>query len=151
MPTQSLVPAQRRWEDLPWKERNILGKISYVICCMIGGIFACFIFAIIIGVIWNLGHALIILAFNSADKAFDGQLSQIPWWGWAIGVLFFINRWLRTLVLLLAGGLVGSFVQGQFGFLAGVVIVALVYVICAISRPRRAAVVKEQVAAKEGE
>jgi hypothetical protein len=80
--------------------------------------------------------------FHTLDKAvFNGQLSIVPWYGWLGLVVLLLNRWLRTLALILIGGFVGYLVGGPSdagwnGFWAGAGICAFVSLVCAIA-PRR--------------
>jgi hypothetical protein len=44
----------RRWNDIPWKERSILDKIGYVVMCLIGGLFTCFLCLVVLALVWGL-------------------------------------------------------------------------------------------------
>src|SRR6266550_3771460 len=123
MPSQPTQP--RKWEDIPWNERNILSKILYVIFCIISGLFGCLILLFIVCMNWGLLQA----CFHMLDKAFGGSISatagsiwdvlrQINWWLYPIFIIAYCNRWLRTVSLILTGGVVGYFINPSIGFWA---------------------------------
>lgn len=141
MPSQP--PQPRKWEDIPWNERNILSKILYVIFCIISGLFGCLILLFIVCINWGLLQG----GFHMLDKAFGGSISatagsiwdvlrQINWWLYPIFIVAYCNRWLRTVSLILTGGVVGYFINPSIGFWAGAGISAFASLLCALT-PRR--------------
>jgi hypothetical protein len=151
MPAGPPAPNMREWSEIPWKERNILNKICYVIFCMISSVVAFFLGWVVLFIAWSL----VLHAVGGINKATGGSLnfitqSQVPWWVWPLGLVVLCNRWLRTLALILIGGLVGQGIAGYYSphaFWFGAGICAFVTVVCTFAPHRQVKVIK--VPAKE--
>jgi hypothetical protein len=110
--------------------------------CLIGGLFTCFLCLVVLALVWGL----ILNVFGAINKATGGSLgfiSLVPWWVWPLALIVFLNRWLRTLALIVGGGWAAeaflNFPPGSqpLGFFTGAGICAFVCLLCAISKPRR--------------
>ena len=131
-------PVKREWMDIPWKERNILSKICYVIAITFCGAVALFILWLIASVALNL--------LGKALGPWATQNLENNWWVWPVGIFLFLQRWFRILLFVVVGALISGAVLPIAlddhitiveGFLIGAGICAVVSALCTFApRPR---------------
>src|SRR5215469_4418530 len=92
--------------DIPWKERNILSKVSCVIAIRFCGAVGLFILLLITSV----ALSLLTKALGPWAKRNLGD----NWWVWPVAILLFCQRWFRILLFILGGALFLEMGGGPF-------------------------------------